>query len=174
MTHWVAYEAYHVVYSYQGISVKTAPSGFFVACILAAFAPAPAQGVCFYPRMDVSGYTIPLDTEVKSSSAIVIGDVVAVKALQDDPMDAGGVSGFVYTVAVSRRLKGRTPGYIAFRADNDSGAYRLNLREKHLLFLSQVGDQFTIDACGNSSQLPAGQNVVVATRRLLAKPGPDR
>jgi hypothetical protein len=131
-------------------------------------APAAVSAVCFYPGTETSGYQVPLEAEVLSSGAIVLGTVTRVRELHDDASDAEDVSGLVYTVRVSRRLSGHAPKLITLRVANDSGAYRMDVGERHVLLLSQVGGRFRVKACGNSSRLPEGQSVVEATAGILS------
>lgn len=137
-------------------------------CVLALLAPALAAGVCFAPNTTTSGYGIPLEEEVRSSTAIVVGDVSSIRELYEDRAEPGEVTAFVYTIQVSRWLKSRTPRLISIRAENDSGGYRMELGQRHLLLLTRSNGNFAVDECGNSSPLPQGQSKLVAAQLLLA------
>ena len=132
-------------------------------------APAMVSAVCFFPATERSGYQVPLESEVRSSDAIILGKVTGVRELHEDPTDGDDVSALVYTVRVSRLLSGHAPTLITLRVLNDSGAYRMDLGERHVLLLSKEGGRFVVNACGNSSQLPEGQSLVASAARILAK-----
>src|SRR5436190_10695760 len=128
---------------------------FWPIAVLAVFAvlrPAPATAVCFYPDRDLSGYQIPLEVETRTSPAIVIGRVTSERALREDVSDPEGVTAYVYDFKVLRRLKGRAPGVIKLKAENDSGGYRMSVGERHLLFLQKADSYFEADICGNASE----------------------
>ena len=128
----------------------------------------PVRAVCLDPQ-DLSKYHRPsVADEAKSSVAIVIGEVAKEQGLREDPSDPGGWTSFIYTVRVSERLKGKTPDRILMKVQNDSGGYRMTPRQTHLLFLAKNGRFYTADSCGNSTELPKGDNVVKRVRELLA------
>ncbi len=145
-------------------------SSIIFALLVATYA-VPGQAVCFYPHSTLSGYHIPLNYEVGSSSAIIIGKVTRVKYVQADASDPDGVTSYVYTVRRMQELKGSVPEHFRLQADNDSGSYRMNLGETSLLFLTQAKNRVTVDACGNSTELSKGASVVSEVRRLLAQHG---
>ena len=60
------------------------------------------------------------------------------------------------------------PDSFRLRVENDSGGYRMERGESHLLFLATKGNDLAVDACGNSTQLPKGSAVVDRVRALLA------
>lgn len=134
------------------------------------FGVAAAHAVCFYPHGTLSGYKLSLKTEVRDSPSIAVGTVISVRALQEDPSDPVGVTAFIYTVDLSQELKGNLPKRITLRAENDSGSYRMVRGETDLLFLSYLDGKFMVDACGNSTVLPAGQKVMIEVRKMLAHP----
>lgn len=127
--------------------------------------------VCLDPKdPTLTTYYYPsLEDEVKSSNAIVVATVTDVQAFSEDPSDPGGWTSFVYTVRVDETLLGRTPSELILRAQNDSGGYRMSARERHLLFLKRIGDQFSADVCGNSTALPEGDQVLSLLRAQLEK-----
>ena len=144
-----------------------------LAVIIVLSAPlyaAPSQAVCFYPHSWLSGYHIPLKSEVQSSSAIIIGEVVTAQYVPPGPGD-GGVNSFLYTVKRLQKLKGRVPLHVLLYATNDSGGYRMSVGETDLLFLTPLGAKFMADVCGNSTELPKGKHVVAEVRKLLEQPG---
>lgn len=149
--------------------------GFHVSSILVALLVAiysvPGRAVCFYPHSTRSGYHIPLKYEVWASPAIIIGKVTRVRYVQADPSDAEGVTSYVYTIRRMQELKGSVPEHLTFEAGNDSGSFRMNVGEMNLLFLTQGKDGVTVDACGNSTTVSKGANVVSEVRRLLARHG---
>lgn len=149
--------------------------GFRISSIIfalsAATYAAPGRAVCFYPQSTRSGYQIPLKCEVEASPAIIIGKVSRIQYVQADPSDSNGITSYAYTVRRLQELKGSIPKYLTLRAENDSGGYRMNAGETALLFLTRAKGGFTVDVCGNSTELPKGASVVSEVRRLLAKQG---
>ena len=147
--------------------------GFRISSVIFALSAAiyavPGRAVCFYPHSTLSGYQIPLNYEVGASPVIIIGKVARVQYVQADPSDPNGITSSVYTVRRLQELKGSSPRYLTLRAENDSGGYRMSAGETDLLFLTQAKGGFTVDACGNSTELPKGASVVFEVRRLLAK-----
>ena len=130
----------------------------------------PSRAVCWYPHSLLSGYHIPLKTEVAASPAIIIGKVVHVQYVPPDSSDPG-VNSYLYTVNRLHELKGHVPSRVLLYATNDSGGYRMSLGETDLLFLTPLGAKFTADVCGNSTDLPKGKYVVSEVRKLLDQPG---
>jgi hypothetical protein len=84
---------------------------------------APASAVCFYPGSDKSGYKLPLETEVRTAEAIVIGRVLAERQLQEDAADPDGVTASNVTIEVLKKLKGNPPSVIGVRNENTSCSF---------------------------------------------------
>lgn len=145
--------------------------GFRIASILFALSAViyavPGRAVCFYPHSTLSGYRIPLQSEVAARTAIIIGRPTRVRSVQADPSNPVGTTSYVYTVRRLQQLKGSVPEYLVLGADNDSGGYRMNAGETNLLFLTESNGGLTVDVCGNSTDLPKGASVVSEVRRLL-------
>jgi hypothetical protein len=134
-----------------------------VMCLLATGAAA----ACLDPHDLPKAYKPTLDQEIKASSAVVVGKVVHTKTLREDKADPDGWTAFIYTIQVVEALKGKVAHRFDLRAENDSGGYRMNDGETHLLFLSSQKDSLRVDPCGNSSELPKGSETL---NRLRASP----
>lgn len=119
-----------------------------------------ADAVCLDPKTFVSGYRIPLASEVVSADAIVVGRVLSERALTEDPADPEGVTAYDVTVKVVTRLKGDVPDRLILRNENTSARYPMSVGEEHILFVSRDRRQPWVDRCGNSSPMPAGRPVV--------------
>jgi len=128
-----------------------------------------AYAVCLDPKTFISGYQVPLDEEIRSNKIIAIGEVIKSRHLQEDPTDPEGITATIYTIQVSRQLKGRLPSVIKMRSENDSGRYWMEVGERHILFLRKKGQYFTADSCGNSSPLPKGNDVLKRVEEMLAE-----
>lgn len=102
----------------------------------------------------VSGYRVPLESEIQSSQAIAIGEVIKTYSLHENRDDPPAVTAHVHTIRVLRQLKGRLPSIVSVREENDSSRYGMRAGEQHLLFFSMIGGVLRIDSCGNSQQLP--------------------
>jgi hypothetical protein len=150
--------------------MKIASLRYFIFSIPIVFGTAAAHAVCFYPHSTLSGYKLPLKAEVRNSRGIAVGTVTGVRAVQEDPSDPVGVTAFIYTVDLSQELKGNVPKRITLRAENDSGGYRMTLGETDLLFLTYLDGKFLVDACGNSTELSKGHEVVLEVSKMLAHP----
>jgi hypothetical protein len=129
-------------------------------------AAASASAVCFDPKTLISGYRVPLTEEVDSAEIIVIGKVIGEKALSEDMEDPEGITAYLWTIELRRKLKGHSPRVFTVRVENDSSRYPMSSREEHLLFLIREGEYFYVDGCGNSSPLPAGNDTL---RQVEAK-----
>lgn len=151
-----------------GCTMKALRLLSMIAVLSVALYVRPSHAVCFYPNSLLSGYHIPLKTEVKNSPAIIIGKVIHVQYVPPDPKDPDGVNSYLYTVKRLQELKGHVPLRVLLYATDDSGGYRMRLGETDLLFLTPLGTKFTADICGNSTELSKGENVVSEVRRLLA------
>ena len=142
-------------------------SRYFMALIAIAISQ-PVSAVCLDPTIFVSGYHLPLNTEVQSTSFIGIGKVIHEKALQEDPSDPYGITATIYTVTIFRQLKGRLPRTISIMVENDSGRYPMGVGEEHLLFLAKEDGHYSVNSCGNSSVLPQGNALLQQVEEKMA------
>jgi hypothetical protein len=133
-----------------------------------AFLLDTAGAACLDPKTHVSGYKIPLASEIRTANAIVIGRVLSERGLREDPNDPDGYTAYDVRIEVIDRLKGRLPRVIIVRNDNTSARYPMSVGEEHLLFVSRDGNELRVDSCGNSSAMPAGDQLVKQIRALNA------
>lgn len=146
------------------MDLKTVSAG----CLLTIAAHLPAVcAACLDPKAGISGYKLPLETEVRSAQAIIIGRVLAEQRLQEDASDPDGVTASNYKIEVLNRLKGRLPAEIVVRTENTSSRYPMSVGEEHILFVSRTNRETWIDSCGNSDVLPRGERVVKEIRTQL-------
>jgi hypothetical protein len=146
------------------MNLKTVSAG----CLLLIAAHLPtACAACLDPKTGISGYKVPLETEVRAAQAIIIGRVLAEQRLQEDPDDPHGVMASNFKIKVLKKLKGRLPGVIVVRNENTSSRYPMSVGEEHILFVSRTDRETWIDSCGNSDVLPRGKHVVKAIRTQL-------
>jgi hypothetical protein len=134
--------------------------------IIAAHLPA-AYAVCLNPGTGKSGYKVPLETEIRTTQAIIVGRVLSEQRLQEDPDDPEGITASNFTIKILSRLKGRLPGVIVVRNENTSSRYPMSVGEEHILFVSRTNRGTWIDSCGNSDVLPRGERVVNEIRTQL-------
>lgn len=132
-------------------------------------AVSPLQAACVNPENIDEYYYPSLEQELQSSDAIVVGTIVDIENLSENPSDPGGWTAFLYTVRVTEVLLGQVAGIITLRAENDSGGYRVDSGTSHILFLNFRGEYYSADPCGNSSELPDGVAVVDEVKALLSK-----
>jgi hypothetical protein len=116
-----------------------------------ALSPSLAGAMCMNPDTGISGYKIPLTLEIRETRDIVIGRVVADKALQEDPDDPEGITAQEISIQVLKRLKGNLPNVFIFRNINTSARYPIGMGERHVLFVSRTDNQLWVNACGNST-----------------------
>ncbi|RTL37024.1 MAG: hypothetical protein EKK49_05980 [Rhodocyclaceae bacterium] len=116
-----------------------------------------ASAVCLNPDTFVSGYHVPLNAEVRSAMFIAVGTVIGAKPIQEDASDPDGVTAHLWSVKLTRQLKGRAPRNIIIRVENDSGRYLMSAGEEHLLFLTKEKGFYSVNSCGNSSSLANGR-----------------
>ena len=147
------------------MNLKTISAGSLLLVIAAHLSSASA--VCLYPGSDKSGYKVPLETEVRTAEAIVIGRVLSEHPIQDDADDPDGVTASNVTIKVLKKLKGNLPGVIVIRNDNTSSRYPMSAGEQHILFLSRTDRETWIDSCGNSEVMPHGGRLVKQVRAQL-------
>jgi hypothetical protein len=159
------------VFNKLGDAMKGLRISSIIFALSAVICAMPGHAVCFYPHSTLSGYRIPLKYEVGASPVIIIGSVARIRYVQADPSDPNGITSYVYTIRRLQELKGSIPKYLTLRAENDSGGYRMSAGETNLLFLTQSKSGFTVDVCGNSTELRKGASVVSEVRRLLAQQG---
>ena len=114
-------------------------------------------------------YHPSLEEETASSDAIAVGTVVGVQPLSEDPADPEGWTAFIYRFRVTETLRGTISNEITLRAENDSGGYRMQNGETHLLFLRREKEAYTVDPCGNSVELPRGRTTLKKLKTLLSR-----
>ena len=134
-----------------------------------AFFLCSADAVCLDPTTFVSGYKIPLASEVRAADGIVIGRVLSEQGLREDPADSDGYTAYNVTVRVITRLKGNLPSVIVIRNENTSARYPMSIGEEHLLFVSKGDEGLSVNSCGNSSLMPEGAQQVQTIRAQLQK-----
>jgi hypothetical protein len=140
------------------MNLKTISAGSLLL-VLSAQLPL-ACAVCLDPRTGKSGYKVPLETEVRTAEAIVIGRVLSEQPLQEDADDPDGVTASNVTIKVLGKLKGRLPSVIVARNENTSSRYSMSVGEEHILFVSRTHREWWIDSCGNSALMPRGEQIV--------------
>jgi hypothetical protein len=126
-----------------------------------------ACAACLDPKTGISGYKLPLETEVRTAQAIITGRVLSEQRLQEDPTDPDGVTACNFTIKVLSKLKGRPPGVIVVSNENTSSRYPMSVGEEHILFVSRTNREMWINSCGNSDVLPRGERVVKEIRTQL-------
>ena len=120
--------------------------------LLAAFGAVRTAGTVCLDEKGVSGYHAPLDKEMHAALGIVLGKVTRTEDLYEDPTDPQGITATIYTLRVSRELRGKTPTLIKIRSENDSGRFWMDVGVEYLLFLSRDAHPgfYIVDSCGNS------------------------
>jgi hypothetical protein len=134
-----------------------------------AFLLCQADALCLDPATSISGYKIPLASEVRDADGIVIGRVLSEQGLREDPTDPDGYTAYMVTVRVITRLKGSLPRVIVIRNENTSSRYPMSTGEEHLLFVSRDGQESWVNSCGNSSAMPEGKRQLKTIRALLRR-----
>jgi hypothetical protein len=137
-------------------------------------APVAAAAFCEDPETGVSGYHVPLEVETKGSVAIVLGEVIQERRINDDPSDPESFLFTIYTVRLTKALKGSAPEVFTLYSTNDSARYSMTAGETHLLFIKAwrykvPGADYRIDSCGNSAALPAGNTTVARVTAELRR-----
>ena len=128
-----------------------------------------ASAICLDPTTFVSGYKVPLASEVRAADGIVIGRVLSEQGQREDPTDPDGYTAYNVTVRVTTRLKGNLPSVIVIRNENTSARYPMSIGEEHLLFVFKDDERLSVNSCGNSSLMPEGNQQVQAIRAQLQK-----
>jgi len=120
-------------------------------CLAVLGVTATANAVCLDENF-VSGYHLPLEKEVRSAVAIVLGKVTRKRDLVENPADPDGITATIYTMQVSRAVLGKVTPIIRIRSENDSGRFWMDVGKEYLLFLSKDVQHglFFVDSCGNS------------------------
>lgn len=129
-----------------------------------------AQAACLDPKDPTLTryYTPSVEEETIAAAAIVVAKVVKVLGRSEDPADQAGFTSYLYTLQVSESLKGRAGRVLVLKISNDSGSYRMSGGETHLLFLRRSGDEFSVDSCGNSSEITKGRAIAERVKSVLA------
>jgi hypothetical protein len=133
------------------------------------FLACAASAVCLDPTTFVSGYKVPLGSEVRAADGIVIGRVLSEKGLREDPTDPDGYTAYDVTVRVISRLKGNLPNVIVITNENTSARYPMSIGEEHFLFVSRDGEALRVNSCGNSSAMPEGKHLMEQTQVELQR-----
>jgi hypothetical protein len=128
-----------------------------------------ASAVCLDPKTSISGYKVPLDSEVRTADAIVVARVLSEQGLQEDPTDPDGYTAYNLTIRVLSSLKGSLPKVIVVRNENTSSRYPMSVGEEHILFVSRNGNKLGINSCGNSEEMPKGKQLVKQIQASLQK-----
>lgn len=133
----------------------------WLAAGLSVFA-SDAWSVCQVPQPRVAC------AEYANSQAVVIAKLVSIReVVHDDDID-----GRVYTLAVSRRLKGQTEPNFQVWEENSSGRATFEWRTgiDYLLFAAYSnGDHaWVIDGCGNSGPLSLSAPALAAIESMKA------
>ena len=120
-------------------------------CLAVLGVTATANAVCLDENF-VSGYHLPLEKEVRSAVTNVLGKVTRKKDLVEDPAYPDGITATIYTVQVSRMVRGKVTPIIRIRSENDSGRFWMDVGKEYLMFLSKDVRHglFFVDSCGNS------------------------
>jgi hypothetical protein len=144
---------------------------YMVGCSALLLCSVAALAACLDPK-DPSKYYYPsLAVEVQRSAAIVIGTIENSRGLTEDPADPEGITTYIYSVRIKRLLAGFAPSLFQMSVENNSGGYRMEVGETHLLFLTKHGQYFDADPCGKSAQLPMGNATLADTERYLRNHG---
>ncbi|MDB5932769.1 MAG: hypothetical protein JWQ01_113 [Massilia sp.] len=128
-----------------------------------------AGAACLDPKTFMSGYKVPLDSEVGTAEAIVIGRVLSEQGLKEDPADPNGYTAYNVTIRVLARLKGSLSNVIVIRNENTSSRYPMSVGEEHILFVSRDGRELWVDSCGNSAAMPGGEELVKQIQAHMRK-----
>jgi hypothetical protein len=133
----------------------------FLMLLVLAATSFDAMAVCLDDNL-VSGYRVPLAKEIKTAYAIVVGTVHGKKDLQEDSSDPDGITATIYTVRITRVLRGKVPALIEIRSENDSGRFWMELEKQYLLFLSrdERSRGYFVNSCGNSGLLAESGEVL--------------
>jgi hypothetical protein len=135
-----------------------------LALLALASHPCSAGAVCLDPKTFISGYKVPLESEVRAVEAIVVARVLSEQGLQEDPTDPEGYTAYNVNVKVLASLKGNLPNVVMIRNENTSSRYTMSVDEEHILFVSRDGHQLRVDGCGNSAAMREGKQLVKQVR----------
>ena len=133
-----------------------------------------ARAVCLDPKTFISGYKVPLDSEVRTADAIVVARVLSEQGLNEDPTDPDGYTAYNLTIRVLTSLKGKVPTIVVIKNENTSARYPMSVGEEHILFVSRNGNELWINSCGNSAAMPKGKQLVKQIQAKLQKLKQDR
>ena len=123
------------------------PRAIYSVAIIPLLISGSANAMC------LGGRHPSLEEEARNSSAIVIGVVQSISDLSEDLSDPGGVTATLYTVKVTRRLKGKMKHLVQIRSENTSSRFVMEKNQRYRLFLSAAGNEYIVDSCGNSSAM---------------------
>ena len=143
----------------------------FATFLLSTLGASEARSVCLDSNdPTLTKYYYPtLEQEMESTEAVIVGTVEKVVGLTEDESDPEGYTAFLYTVRVTETIHGKIPAEVILRADNDSGAYRVEEGESHLFFLKMKGEYFSADPCGNSAEMPRAAAVIDELKAILSE-----
>ncbi len=128
-------------------------NGFRFFFLVAALGAVQTVDALCLDEKGVSGYHVPLVKEMRGAEAIVLGRVTREKDLFEDPADPRGVTAMIYTLQITRVVRGKAPTIVRIRSENDSSRFWMAVGEEYLLFLSRDTQHrafYFVDSCGNS------------------------
>jgi hypothetical protein len=149
---------------------------FFIAML--AIQAGNAGAVCLDANR-VSGFHEPLEKELASSVAVIVGEPLKSRNLSEDPSDPSGLTARIYRVQVLKVLRGNIGKEIDIRDENDSGRFGFDVGKKYLLFVGlhgandgypkQAEGTYFVSSCGSSGLMYKSTDVL----RQLGLPSPN-
>jgi hypothetical protein len=115
----------------------------------------------------VSGYHIPLNLELKTNVAVIIGETIGSKDLMEDFSDPDGITATVWKIQVKKVIRGKIEPTFEIYNQNDSGRFPFDLHKTYLLFITSANSsgpyinenflsskkfKYWADPCGSSGE----------------------
>jgi len=112
----------------------------------------PSFGWCPPPHPTVA-------CDFLNSDAVFIGTVISART--EPPRSEGlGIEGWLYDLSVQELFRGPGTRTIEVFTENTNGRFPLAVGKQYLLFAGELDGRLTIDCCGNSAELPGGQEAI--------------
>ncbi len=128
--------------------------------LLTLFVTQSSLAVCLDDK-GISGYHIPLNQELKTNVAVIVGKTIGSKNLMNDQSDPDGITATVWKIQVQKIIRGKIESTFEIYNKNDSGRFPFYLHKTYLLFITLVNSsgpsisnnfKYWADPCGSSGE----------------------
>ena len=131
--------------------------------------------VCLDEKL-VSGYHIPLNQELKTSVAVILGKTIRSHDLSEDSKYPDDITATVWKIQVQKVIQGKIEPEFEIYNPNDSGRFPFAINKTYLLFITiekpvgyQTNEKFRYWAspCGSSGEESQSKSVLIQLGKMM-------